>query len=35
MTAIDPATLVLEPEELSGYADFPAVLQEAAGRLDR
>lgn len=34
MVAIDPATLVVDDEEVAGYAEFPVVLADAARRLD-
>jgi hypothetical protein len=35
MLPIDPESLVLGEDELAGYAEFPAVLREAASRLRR
>jgi len=34
MVTIDPSTLVVDDAELAGYAEFPAVLEEASRRLD-
>jgi|SRR5271166_571540 len=33
MNAIDPETLIVDNDDLAAYADFPAVLHEAAKRL--
>ncbi len=33
MVAIDPASLVVSEADLAGYAEFPAVLEDAARRL--
>ncbi len=33
MRVIDPDTLVMDEADLTGYAEFPAVLEDAAGRL--
>lgn len=35
MIGIDPDKLVFDDQDLAGYAEFPAVLQDAAGRLKR
>ena len=35
MALIDPDTLKVDDADLSGYAEFPTVLEEAAGRLQK
>jgi SAM-dependent methyltransferase len=35
MIGIDPATLIVDDEDLGAYSEFPTVLADAAERLDR